>query len=245
MKIVFLGTAGYHPNEQRQTTCAMIPEAGIVFDAGTSMFRLAQRIETDSLDIFLSHGHLDHVVGLTYLLDILYQRPLEEVRVHGDAQKLTAIRQHLFSPELFPVEPPYIEKPLDGLVTIGDARITSQALMHPGGSIGFRVDWPNKSLAFITDTMATPDAGYVDFIRGVDVLIHECNFSDGLEELAGKTGHSCLTPVTQVAREAEVGGLVLHHFNPLTPGLEPDEVKRAEEIFSPIVLAEDGMEIEL
>ena len=245
MKIVFLGTAGYHPNEHRQTTCMMIPSAGIVFDAGTSLFRLPQHIETDQLDVFLSHAHLDHVIGLTYLLDVLYQRPLDEVRVHGDATKLKAIREHVFSSELFPVEPPYVERPLKDPVTVGDARITWKPLTHPGGSLGYRVDWPEKSLAFITDTTADPQADYVEFVRGVDVLVHECNFPDGLEDLAEKTGHSCLTPVVQLAKRAEVGGLVLHHFNPLTVGIELDALTQAEKLFSPIVLAEDGMEIEL
>lgn len=243
MKLVVLGTAGYHPNEYRQTTCVTIPEAGIVFDAGTSFFRLPRYIETDAIDIFLTHAHLDHVVGLTYLLDILYQRPTE-VRVHGEPDKLRAVREHLFSPEIFPVEPPYTEVPIADRVSVGDAKITHCPLEHPGGSLAYRVDWPDRSLAFVTDTTAARDAAYVEFIRGVDLLIHECNFADGLDDLAKTTGHSCLTPVVELAKQAEVGGMVLLHFNPLIVGLEESAIAEAQKIFSPIVLAEDGMEID-
>ena len=246
MKLVVLGTAGYHPNEHRQTTSVIVPTAGLVFDAGTAFFRLPQHIKTDSIDVFVTHAHLDHCVGLTYLLDILYQRPLEEVRVHGQQDKLDAIRKHLFAPEIFPVEPPYTEKSIDGTQTISvrEAKVTHCQLDHPGGSVAYRVDWPDRSLAFVTDTTASPKAEYVEFVRGVDLLIHEANFPDGFEELAQKTGHSCLTPVAEVAKAAGVGGLVLLHFNPLTTGIEASAFDEAQEIFSPIVLAEDGMEID-
>ena len=62
MKLHVLGTAGYHPNEQRHTACLMLPSEGIILDAGTSFFRTANLIETDSLHVFLSHAHLDHIV---------------------------------------------------------------------------------------------------------------------------------------------------------------------------------------
>ena len=38
-----------------------------------------------------------------------------------------------------------------------------------------------------TDTTATADADYIEKIRGVDLLIHECYFSDDWEEHAIKT----------------------------------------------------------
>ena len=252
MKLVVLGSSGYHPNEVRQTTCLVIPELGLVFDAGTAFFRLPDFLQTGSLDIFLTHAHLDHVVGLTYLLSVQYRYKLDEVRVHGDAAKLKAIREHLFAEELFPVEPSYTEVPLveGSAIEVGTnsdkAKITWTKLVHPGSSVGYRVDLEDKSLAFITDTTAQPDADYIEFIRGVDLLVHECNFSDGFEELAKETGHSCVSPVAEVAKQAEVGGLVLIHFDPLRVNLDADAeaIKNAESIFSPIVHAEDCMEIE-
>ena len=42
MKLLLLGTSGYHPSEQRQTACLMLPEVGIVLDAGTGFFRVRQ-----------------------------------------------------------------------------------------------------------------------------------------------------------------------------------------------------------
>ena len=248
MKIAILGTAGYHPNHSRHTTCVVIPEAGIVLDAGTALFRLAEYIQTPSIDIFLSHAHLDHVVGLTYLLDVHAQKPIEEVRVHGERAKLEAIRRHLFSPELFPVEPLYIEHPLPDLATevvVGTARVRSFPLQHPGGSIGYRIELGERSLAFVTDTTACRDAAYREHIRGVDLLIHECNFLDGREDLARKTGHSCLTPVVELARAAQVGGLLLIHMNPLGDGPNGEDLARVQDIFSPVMVGEDGMEIDL
>src|SRR5689334_15105484 len=105
MKVVFLGTAGYHPNDRRHTACLTLPELGIVLDAGTGMYRLIDHIHTPQLDIFLTHTHLDHIFGLTFLLDIMYVCPLKRVTVHALPDKLAALRAHLFSEELFPVLP--------------------------------------------------------------------------------------------------------------------------------------------
>jgi ribonuclease BN (tRNA processing enzyme) len=132
--------------------------------------------------------------------------------------------------------------------------LTHCRLNHPGGSIGYRIDWPGsaqtpgkpqtpgKSLAYITDTAA--DASYVDFVRGVDVLIHECNFTDASVALAKETGHSFPSAVGQVAREAGVKRLFLTHFDPQLPLDDPIDLNVARAIFPATEIARELMDIE-
>jgi ribonuclease Z len=246
MKLLFLGTAGYHPNERRQTTCLMLPEVGIVLDAGTGLFRIRNHLQTPTLDIFLSHAHLDHTFGLTVLLDALFEKPMERVTVHGDGEKLKAIERHLFSHELFPVAPPYIARPIEqALVLACGARVTHFPLAHPGGSLGYRFDWPDRSLGFVTDTTAAGEhSPYLPHVRGVDLLVHECNFRDGQEEWAEKTGHSSVTPVARLAAAAGVRRLVLMHFNALDESEDPVGLPTARAIFPATGVAHDHLAID-
>ncbi len=245
MKLLLLGTTGYHPNDRRHTACMMLPELGIVLDAGSAMFRVREHLATDTLDIFLTHAHLDHVVGLTYMFDVLHGREMERITVHGEQAKLDAVRDHLFSGLLFPVEPPFEMQAIrQNFELPGGGMLTHFPLQHPGGSLGFRLDWPGHSLAYVTDTTATKDADYLEKIRGVDLLIHECYFGDDMPEKAKLTGHSCATPTAEVAAAAEVGRLVLVHINPLLDSDDELDLAAARKIFPNLEIGVDRMELE-
>ena len=247
MKLHFLGTTGYHPNENRQTACMMIPEHGIIFDAGTGLFRARDLICTKTLDIFLSHVHLDHSIGLTFLYDVLWEKDVERVTVHVDGSKISAIENALYNEDLFPVGPNFEMKALDkGPVEIsGGISVSHCPLDHPGGCVGYRMQHPGGSMAYITDTMANQNADYVDFISDVDVLIHECNFPDGWEDRAELTGHSCLTPVAQVAAKAKAGQTYLVHVNPLETSDEPLDLDSVKSIYAKLTIAQDRMVIDI
>ncbi len=245
MKLVLLGTTGYHPNELRHTACMMLPQLGVVFDAGTAMFRVRDHLATPTLDLFLTHGHIDHVIGVTYLLDVLRDREMEHVRIHGAEQVLTAIKENLFSPVIFPVVPPFEFVPIAETVTLCDgAVLTHFPLQHPGGSVGYRVDWPDRSLAYVTDTTARFDADYIERIRGVDVLIHESNFPDGFDREAELTGHSCVSEVAHLAATAEVGLLILVHVTPLLSEPDPFGIDAVRTIFPTTQIGLDNMVVE-
>lgn len=245
MKLLLLGTAGYHPSERRQTACLMLPEAGIVLDAGTGFFRVREHLRTSTLDILLTHAHLDHVVGLTYLLSTVWERKLERITIHGEAAKLKAIREHLLAPDLFPVPLPCDWRPLTApWAEIAGAHIRTIPLIHPGGAVAYRIDFPGKSLAYVTDTTAATDAAYIGAIREVDLLVHECNFRDSEQDWAVKTGHSCTSAVAAVAKAAGVKRLVLIHFNPLDTSDDPIELAAARAIFPDTEVGFDGMEVE-
>ncbi len=246
MKLILLGTSGYHPTDDRQTACLMLPEIGWLLDAGTAMFRIRPYLQTDQLDIFLTHAHLDHIIGLTYLFSILAgpQAP-RTVRVHGLAATLQAAAEHLFAPALFPALPPLTWVPLQGPVAVpGGGTLDSFPLQHPGGSIGYRLDLPSGSLAYVTDTTADPQADYVDRIRGVDLLIHECFFPDGKEQRARETGHSCASQVARVAQQAGVRRLVLTHLHPLEDPADPVGIRSLQAIFPQTTIGTDGLSCE-
>jgi len=245
MKLILLGTTGYHPNDRRHTPCMMLPELGVVLDAGTAMYRVREYLVTPTLDIFLTHAHLDHVVGLTFLFDVLYEKTMDHVLVHAEADKIDAIQEHLFAQTLFPAMPPLQFRTLADEVPVGaDGVLTHFPLHHPGGVVGYRIDWPDRSLAYVTDTTADPAAEYVDKIRGVDVLIHESYFPDGHEEFARMTGHSCITAAAEVARAAGAGRLILMHINPLSDDDGAYKLEAVKAVFPATEIGVDRMEVE-
>jgi len=247
MKLHLLGTTGYRPSEHRHTSCFMLPEQGVVLDAGTGMFRVRERIQTPYLDILLSHAHLDHVCGLTYLLYVLFEKPDVKARVYAEADKIESIQNHLLHQDLFPapLSCEFIPIQFDRTATLSSGmEMTCFPLSHPGGSVGYRLTKDGCSMAYVTDTTASLEAHYLEKIRGVDLLVHECNFPDGREDWAELTGHSCATPVAKVAKSVGAGKLVLTHADPLSNDIDPIGMNTIREIFPNSILAEDKMVVE-
>lgn len=248
LKLHFLGTTGYHPNNRRHTACLMLPEIGVIFDAGTGMFRVRDLIATKTLDIFLSHIHLDHCVGLTFLYDVLRDKNLDRVTVHVDPPKIADLKNHLYASALFPVEPNFEIRAIEPNKTIqlnDGSKLKSFPLTHPGGCLGFRIDWNDRSMAYVTDTTACPDAEYLSNLDGINTLIHECYFPDGFEDLAATTGHSCLTPVAKVAAKVQAGSLFLVHINPLDESDKPLNLPSIESIYPGAIVPSDQQVIDV
>lgn len=258
MLIHCLGTVGYHPSADRHTSCYFLPDDGIVLDAGSGFFRLPSLIQGETLDILLSHAHLDHTFGLTFLLDVLYQCPVARVRVWGELEKLDAVQKHLFSPLMFPVPIDVEWMPIDDLPVfqIGGCQISWRRQPHPGGSVGYRLDWPAgeaetgrrsnpaKRLVYLTDTTGEVSAEAQAWAQGADLLMHECYFRESQAEWAEKTGHSWTGRVAEIARNAGPKRLLLTHINPLESDagtvIETSELAKLE---CDVALAADEMNV--
>ena len=252
MNVEFLGTGGYHPDAHRHTTCVLLPDSGLCFDAGTAFFRVPERLKdhgVTELDLVLTHAHLDHVVGLTYPLAHLERGTLTAVRVHGRAGKLDAVKTHLFAADLFPVLPDaFTWHPLPdaeaGALKLAGGTLHFREQTHPGGSLGLRFEADGKRFAFCTDTVADPAT--VDFARDADLLAHECNFRDGREALAGRTGHSTLGPVLDIAARSGAGRTLLVHVSPdADDPADPVGLSNLPEPPPNVAVAVDGLRCEL
>lgn len=256
MRVELLGTGGYFANDRRQTACIMLPEIGLIFDGGSGLYRIADHIATPELNIFLTHAHLDHIVGLPYLLIPLLRNQVKKITIHGYEPTLNSVRHHLFASPVFPTEIPFEYKTLNqsGEMTVAtDCTLHWQPLhSHPGGSIAFRLDVDNtapqrqssqakgghrKSLAYITDTRV--DGSYTDFANNSDLLIHECNFPDSQADIAAMTGHSYASQVAEFAKSANIGRLLVVHVDATSREIDPVDIPAMQAIFPNTTLGTD------
>ncbi len=94
-----------------------------------------------------------------------------------------------------------------------------------------------KSYAYCSDTMYKPDI--VPIIKNVDLLYHEATFLTDREDLCEKTKHSTAKQAGIIARDADVGKLIVGHYSSRYPNIE-DFKTEAEAVFPTVENAEAG-----
>ncbi len=95
---------------------------------------------------------------------------------------------------------------------------------------------PGRSVAVVMDTGVCDEA--VRLAEGVDILLCEATYLESEVSLAVEYGHLTARQAATIAREAEVGLLVLTHFSDRYPDLS-DHRREAGEVFPDVVVAED------
>src|SRR3982751_348489 len=133
----------------------------LVLDAGTGIRRLG----FDLLDrgarrvhLCLTHLHLDHLEGLRFFAPLWDERVTLDV--WGPPSPVVALRERIarsFSPPLFPIDlrrvPARVSfrdiprRPwaIDGVT------LSAELVMHPGPTVGFRIENDGATLAYIPD----------------------------------------------------------------------------------------------
>jgi ribonuclease Z len=94
-----------------------------------------------------------------------------------------------------------------------------------------------RRYAYCSDTAYKP--GLAPLIKGVNVLYHESTFLISEAALAQKTKHSTAAEAGQIAREAQVGRLILGHYSTRYKDIE-DFRKEALDYFPNVELSEEG-----
>jgi ribonuclease BN (tRNA processing enzyme) len=224
--LTILGGGGWFPAHGRQTATALLrtgPHA-IMIDAGTGVSRLVERPELIegcvSLDIVLSHFHLDHIAGLAYLpaLDLC-----DQTRVWGPGKLLYGtptfdVLDRLTHEPVHPVplEQQHIEvRELPGdELELGGMRVAMRRQdRHTAPSLAFRFD---DQLTWITDTAYDPESAA--FAAGSQLLAHEAWFVS--DKPRNETIHTSAAQAAQVAVDADVERLLLIHLPPFQESVE-------------------------
>jgi phosphoribosyl 1,2-cyclic phosphodiesterase len=203
----------------------------LIFDAGTGLRRLGDALLAKGgpikADIFFSHFHMDHVCGLPFFVPCYI--PTNQLRIwgasppHGRTTK-EALSVMMADP-LFPVGLDEFKAKIEyrdfrageTLKPHSNATLRTMPLNHPGGCTGYRLDFGNKSIAYVTDTEHKPgtlDRNVLDLAGGADLLIYDANYTDEEFPKYVGWGHSTWQEGVRLADAADVDTLVLFHHDP-------------------------------
>ncbi|MFN8599312.1 MAG: MBL fold metallo-hydrolase [Candidatus Binatia bacterium] len=223
-------TARYGGN----TSCVEVRGADgtvLVIDAGTGIRTLGRTLAgVRRVDVLLSHLHMDHIQGLGFFAP-LHDRHVE-THIWGparDVDDLGARLRRYLSPPLFPVRlrdlPRLVLHALPaGEFEVGEFRVTAQPVCHPGFTVGLRVASRRATIAYLSDHEPALGVGAFplgaewtsghDVAHGVDLLLHDAQYS--IAEYADHVGwgHSALDHTLGFARLAAVKHLVTFHHDP-------------------------------
>jgi phosphoribosyl 1,2-cyclic phosphodiesterase len=205
--------------------------AVLVLDAGTGMRRAGLGLAGDGrvVHVLLTHLHMDHIQGLGFFRPLF--EPGREIHIWGPPSTTQDLRARLtryLSPPLFPVR----IRDVPSHVELHDVRsepwsvegfaITAAGIVHPGPTVGYRVEADGAVLAYLPDhepilggPLTTPEwlSGY-DLAREVDLLLHDGQYTD--EEYRDRVGwgHSSISHAVQLADLARARNLTLIHHDP-------------------------------
>ena len=203
MRIKVLGCSGGVGPGLRTTSLLVDDE--ILIDAGTGVGDLTLEQQCRIRQIFLTHSHLDHVCGLAFMADNLFDLIERPVQVWATAETLSTLKEHVFNWKIWPDFSvlPNEAHPLLAFSEIqpghtlesGDHyRLTAFRVNHTVPAVGYSVETDHGAFVFSGDTYATESLwSYLNGLPRLDKLMIEIAFPNEADELAEASKH--FTPV--------------------------------------------------
>ena len=258
LKLTFLGTNGWFTTPLANTVCTLIEtrERYIVLDAGDGIWRL-DKYATDQnkpIDLFLSHFHLDHVVGLHIQPKFKLKHPLRIFGQPGTKKVLDTLVNHPFTAPFSMLEPRGLKVELhemmEGKNKIDEYSVQAAPLVHADPCWGYRFEIPRGDgetaiIAYCTDT--GPCENLVSLSKNADVLITECGLLPG-QPSPPSWPHLNPEMAANAAKEAGVKKLYLTHFAANSYDTKQKRLESqaaARKIFPDTIAAMDEMSVEV
>ncbi|KAL7715721.1 ribonuclease Z [Entamoeba marina] len=226
-EVRLVGTGGAVPGKVRNVSASLLRynNKTILIDCGeATAFHLQEYgINVDDIDlIYLTHGHADHINGLMSLLHMRKKKALVvgprsmtsgfSVLCETNQVSMEYIANDLFALENgIGTEQQQVLKLIED--TIG-AQFRTKLLNHSLPNYAIKIMTNNFSIVFTGDTCPTPEEAI--FCNGVDVVVHECNFEDGMESEAEARKHSTPNQIEQCLKDSKNKVIVLNHIGQRT-----------------------------
>jgi phosphoribosyl 1,2-cyclic phosphodiesterase len=277
MRVTFHGVRGSTPCQSDDirryggnTSCVSIDADGqdpLLLDMGTGLRYYGKQVPTDTLfrgNCLLTHLHWDHVQGLPFFAPLL--REGSTLDVYGpsqdDGRTLEEVVSCTIRPPLFPVSVDELPGEVtfhdtsDGEFVIGEYSVMARLIPHLGPTLGFRVGLQELSVAYLSDHQQPFDGSYsaapgaLDLVRGVDLLIHDAQYTPTEFKAKATWGHCTIDYAVWLAAEAGAKRLALFHHDPSRRDDDLDKllrcaVKSGEQRGVEVFAASEGLVVEV
>lgn len=246
------------------TACVEVRCGGrlVIVDGGTGIRELGRSLADGPpvrTDILLSHFHLDHVVGLPFFapcFDPEADLTLRAGRLRP-REGVGEILGRMISPPLFPLEMDaapaairFVDFPVGGGFDLeGDIRVRTAPLDHPGGAVGYRIEYGGRAFCYVSDTghvPGRPNTDILGLIEGADLVVYDAAFTE--EEFAQRSGwgHSTWNEGISLCRAAGARRLALFHHEPRRGDDALDRIAaEAAAQFEGAFVAREGLSVEV
>lgn len=196
----------------------------VVFDAGSGLAVLGSSLSGQKrIHLFLSHFHLDHVMGL--FLFQPFHDPDAEIHLYGEATegipfqtRLRALVGRPYWPlELndFPARIQIHEICSGACFPLGQTSIQVKTMHgnHPGGSLLYRLEDHSRSIVHALDCELEDELApaLTAFAQNASLLIWDANFTSN--DLIKGWGHSTWEQGLALGRTAGVRTVLMTHFS--------------------------------
>lgn len=183
-------------------TTAFLVDDDILIDAGTGVCRLSLEEILRIRHIFLTHSHLDHLVGIPLMIDSIFSQVETPITIHARRETLTALQSHIFNWQIWPDFSvlPQADRPVMRFeelapgqsLTLKGRTIQAIPVNHVVPAVAYRVETDGAAFAFSGDT-TTNDTFWeaLNRFKRLDVLLVESAFPDKDIEICRKSGHYC------------------------------------------------------
>ncbi|MDP6830094.1 MAG: MBL fold metallo-hydrolase [Alphaproteobacteria bacterium] len=244
----------------------------VICDMGSGLRELGQQVMQDygpgqprRYDVFLSHVHWDHIMGLPFFAPAYI--PGNEIHIHGCHTVMEDAFRRQQSDPCFPVhwedmgaEFAFHQMQPGQKYRIAGFDIAAIKQNHPGDSYGYRLERNGKSAVYSTDGEHKQDSEsetrqFVDFLAGADLLVFDAMYSlADMVSVKQDWGHSSNIVGVDLCHRAGVAHYCLFHHEPIYDDYDlqriHQETRRYAEIMNQgqplqVSMAYDGLEIEL
>lgn len=242
------------------TSCIEVQCGGerLIFDGGTGLRALGEHLKLEEpleADIFLSHAHLDHIIGIPFFRSLFAKGNKFRFwagNLAPDSSLKTVLKAMMQAPlfpvpvEIFAAETSYHDfRAGETLTPRPGITLKTAALNHPNGATGYRVECGSRSICYVTDVEHRGDAldpTVLALIDRADIFIYDCTYTDEEYPRFKGWGHSTWQQGVRLADAAQVGRFVVFHHDPSHDDRFMDHIAAAVGEMRPgSVVAREGM----